>query len=218
MHPVPVPSAAGFTIKSGWASAVLVTAAAGLPKVEDSRRVELSDPAIPGSRQPFHAGFGTARDGGPELARLITSVTHFGTRSVARLIGQWRIAGHSPRGAGLVVGSLVDPDSLTNPHIRIHALEGRLFRRVIEDGVKRGGLSSSVWRERDLYAAATKIPGRSEQEIRDVLRALGRTVAGSWRAEEKAAALAAWLVLAGEPSREPVRRWRAAKGAQRKQT
>jgi len=179
--------------------------------------VELSDPGIPESRQPYHAGFGTARDGGPELARLIASVKQFGTRSVARLIDQWRIAGHSLRGAGLVVGSLVDPDSLTNPHIRIHALEGRLFRRVIEDGVKRGGLSPSVCRGRDLYAAATNIPGRSEQEIRDVLRALGRTVPGSWRAEEKAAALAAWLVLAGEPSREPVRRRRAAKGAQSKQ-
>jgi hypothetical protein len=207
------PSALGFTVKSGWASAVLVTESDGSPKVEDSRRVELSDPGIPGSRQPYHAGFGTARGGGPELARLIASVEQFGTRSVGRLLEQWQIGRDQLGGVGLVVGSLVDPDSLANPHIRIHALEGRLFRRVVEDGAKRVGLLSSVWRERDLYATAPKILGRSEQQIRDVLRDLRRTVVGSWRAEEKTAALAAWLVLAGEPQSEPVRRRRAAKGA-----
>jgi hypothetical protein len=68
MHPVPIRSASGFTVKSGWASAVLVTETDGSPRVADSRRVELSDPGIPESRQPYHAGFGKARDGGPELA------------------------------------------------------------------------------------------------------------------------------------------------------
>src|SRR5688500_5697843 len=152
MRLVPARSAAGFTVKSGWASAVLVTETDGLPEVEDSRGVELSDPGIPASRQPYHAGFGTARDGGPELARSIASIEQFGTRSVARLIEQWQIAEHQLGGAGLVVGSLVDPDTLANPHIRIHALEGRLFRRVVEHGAKQRGVSSSVWRVRDLYA------------------------------------------------------------------
>jgi hypothetical protein len=213
MRPVPVRSAAGFTVKSGWASAVLVTGADGSPKVEDSRRVELSDPGIPESRQPYHAGFGTARDGGPELARLIASVEQYGTRSVVRLLEQWQIAGHRPGGVGLVVGSMVDPDSLANPHFRIHALEGRLFRRVVENGARQRGISSALWRERDLYAAAAELLSRSQQKINDVLQAVRPPVARSWRAEEKAATLAAWLVLAGEPSREPVRRRRAAKGA-----
>jgi hypothetical protein len=108
---------------------------------------------------------------------------------------------------------MVDPDSLANPHFRIHALEGRLFRRVVENGARQRGISSAVWRERDLYAAAAELLSRSEQKINDVLQAVRPPVARSWRAEEKAATLAAWLVLAGEPSREPVRRRRAAKGA-----
>ena len=117
-------------------------------------------------------------------------------KSVVGLIDQWRGRGYRPHGAGIVVGSLIDPDQLTNPHIRIHAQEGRLFRRVIEDGAAQSGISCSVWRQRDVYPLAVGILHRSEQDIRDVLLALGRTVSGPWRAEEKAAVLAAWLVLA----------------------
>jgi len=64
-------AAVGFTVKSGWACAVLVIGPATSPRVVDSRRVDLSDPAIPESRQPYHAGFGTARDAGGERSRLL---------------------------------------------------------------------------------------------------------------------------------------------------
>lgn len=69
-------------MKSGWASAVLLIGAATAPRVVDSRRVDLSDPGIPESGQPYHAGFGTARDTGPELSRLIATVKRFGRQSV----------------------------------------------------------------------------------------------------------------------------------------
>jgi hypothetical protein len=189
-------SALGFTVKSGWASATLVTDSGGLPAVVDGRRIALNDPAIPESRQPYHAGFGTARDAGVERTRLVASVERFGMQSVVGLIDQWRGRGYRLHGAGIVVGSLIDPDQLSNPHIRIHAQEGRLFRRVVEDGAAQSGVRCSVWRERDVYSRAVGILHRSEQDIRAVLLALGRTVGGPWRAEEKAAVLAAWLVLA----------------------
>jgi hypothetical protein len=196
----PTRSAIGLTVKSGWASAMLVTESDGLPAIADARRIDLNDPAIPESRQPYHAGFGAARDDGVELARLVASVERFGTRSVIRLIDQWRIPGHRLRGVGLVAGSLIDPDQLTNPHIRIHAQEGRLFRRVVEDGAAQSGVPCSVWRARDLYSRACQELRRSDEEIRDVLLTLGRTIDGPWRAEQKAAVLAAWLVLVREPT------------------
>ena len=78
--------AAGFTVKSGWASTVLVTGSAASIQVIDSRRIELSDPAIPESRQPYHAGFGTARASGAELSRLVSAVERFGRESVTGTI------------------------------------------------------------------------------------------------------------------------------------
>lgn len=184
-------------MKSGWATAVLLTGPANAPQLLDSRRVDLSDPAVPESRQPYHSGFATARAPGPDLSRLVASVKQFGRTSVRDLIRQYQNSGHHLRGAGIVVGSLIDPECIANEHIRIHALEGRLFRTVVEDATARNRLCCSVWRERDLYAFAARILKQSDDALRATLARLGRTVTGSWRAEHKTAALAAWLVLAG---------------------
>lgn len=199
-------AAIGFTVKSGWASAVLLAGSATAPRVVESRRVDLSDPRIPESRQPYHAAFGTARDTGPELSRLIAAVKRFGRQSVTDAIRHYQMLGHPVRGAGVVVGSVIDPTRIANDHIRIHALEGQLFRGVVQDAAARSRLSCSIWRERDLHALATAMLKRPEAALRDTLAALGREVAGPWRAEQKAAALAAWLVLAGRSSEaRPIR-------------
>lgn len=190
--------ALGLTVKSGWAAAVLlVVDSHQSPHVADSRRIELSDPEDPESRQPYHAGFGTARSGGPELTRLVGSVRRFGLRSVTNLIKSYTTVGQRLSGAGVVVGSLNDPARIANDHIRIHALEGQLFRTIVEESVRAHALRCEVWRERDLYAAAAAALHQNEARIRSAVTALGRTTTGPWRAEQKAAATAAWLVLRG---------------------
>jgi hypothetical protein len=162
----------------------------------DARRVELSDPTDPDARQPYHAGFGTARAQGPALTRLLASIKRFGRRSMDDLLQAYEAAGNQLVGSGIVVGSLTDPDTIHNDHIRIHALEGRLFRGVVEEAVARKGLSCAIWRDKDLYAAAASLLKQPEPKLRDRVGALGRTLDGPWRAEQKASALAAWLVLA----------------------
>jgi hypothetical protein len=190
-------AAIGFTVKSGWAATVLLIGSPASPHLADSCRIDLSDPAIPESRQPYHAGFGTARSSGAELKRLVSSVRRFGRRSVMSVVETYA-TGHALTGAGLVVGSLNDPGRIANPHIRIHALEGQLFREVVEQALAAGGLPSSVWRARDLYGAAAKVLRDTEPQIRSTVTALGREIEGPWRAEQKAAAIAAWLVLAAD--------------------
>jgi hypothetical protein len=190
------PIALGFTVKSGWACAVLLSLSGGEPQIVDSRRIELSDPEAPDARQPYHDGFGTARASGPSLDALVSSVERFGRESVTRLVGEHRANGHQPRGAGIVVGSLSDPAGIANDHIRIHALEGRLFRSAVEEAIRTLGIPCTVYRERDLRAvAATKLE-QTEAAVLKTITALGKSVDGPWRAEQKAAALAAWLVVA----------------------
>lgn len=189
-------AAIGITVKSGWAAAVLLTGSPTSPHVADSSRIELCDPAIPESRQPYHEGFGTPRGSGPELARLLGSVRRFGREATTVLILRCRLSGHRLSGVGVVVGSTIDPARIANDHIRIHALEGQLFRSVVEDAAARNRLRCSTWRERDLYDVAAGVVNQSEPTLRDTLAALGRGSAGPWRAEQKLAALAAWLVLA----------------------
>lgn len=187
-------AAVGFTVKSGWAAAVLVGGSAASPTVLDSRRVEISDPAIPDATQPYHAGFGTARDAGEELKRLVSSVKSYGKKSVGSVLREYATESQL-RGAGVVVGSLIDPKTIGNDHIRIHAMEGQLFRTVVIDAVEKSGLKCAIVRERDLYATASKTLKKPESAIRKTLTEVGRDVDGGWRSEQKAAALSAWVLL-----------------------
>jgi len=189
-------AAAGFTVKSGWACAVLIAGTRSNPRLIDSRRVEISDPEIPDAKQPYHAGFGTARDAGDELKRLVASVKSYGRKSVSALIREYHKT-TTVAAAGVVAGSLIDPKTIGNDHIRIHAMEGQLFREVLIDGAERSGVTCSVWRERDLYGIAEKQLKVAETVLRRKLTALGEGASDGWRAEHKVAALAAWMVLAG---------------------
>ena len=193
-------AAIGFTIKSGWAAVVVLTGSSADPTVASNARIELSDPDEPDQRQPYHAGFGTARDNDATLARLLKGVRQYGRRSVDATLQAARAAGHDIARAGIVVGSTVDPATIANEHIRIHALEGKLFRELVADAASASGIAYTIWRERDLYAAAASALDRSETDLKAGLAALKKSTSGAWRAEQKAAATAAWMLLAG-PSR-----------------
>jgi hypothetical protein len=173
---------------------VLLAGPAAAPAVIDSRRVELSDPDIPDARQPYHAGFGTARDADDELKRLVSSVKTYGRKSVRGVLRDYQKRGPL-YGVGIVAGSLIDPKTIGNDHIRIHAMEGQLFRSVVIDAAEASGLQCEVIRERDLYALAAKKLKRNDATLRKILGEIGREVDGVWRAEHKCAALSAWLLL-----------------------
>jgi acetylornithine/succinyldiaminopimelate/putrescine aminotransferase len=156
--------------------------------VLDRRITLLADPDDPEARQPYHAGLDTHETRAAQaVKRLIKSVERFAHRSVARLIGDYHAAGQRVRGVGIVVGSVVDPASIANDHIRAHAEEGRLFRTVVEQAIRACRLRARVMVEKELYVTAARFRRR--------VAALGESVDGPWRAEEKAAALAAWMVL-----------------------
>ena len=190
------PCAIGFTVKSGWAAAVTVEEGAGALRVLDSRRVELSDPEEPDGKQPYHDGFATMRRPGPVLTKLLVSVRRFGGRAIERALREAREHGGDLAGAGVVVGSLIDPSTIGNEHIRIHAMEGQLFREVVAAAAARQQVPCAIWRERDLMAIAVKTLKQSDGALRARLAGC-RASAGPWRAEQKWAALAAWLVLRG---------------------
>lgn len=198
-------AAIGFRVKSGWAAAVLVAGPIDAPQVLETSVVELSDPRAPNSRQPYHAAMGVARKDGPTLQRLLASVDAHAQQSIAALVGGYHAAGHRLAGAGIVVGSDSDPAGIANPHIRAHAAEGRLFRTAVEHALERCGVPYSTFVERRLFAHAAQVFRRPEPELKRAVAQLRRAGGGRWRADEKAAALAAWLLLS---SRQPSRKGR----------
>jgi hypothetical protein len=194
-HARSLDGAIGLRVKSGWATAVLVAGAVESPQALDRRRIDLCDPAIPESRQPYHAGMGRLETDEAEIARRRKVVIQATTHSVAKLLGDYRKSGYRIRSAFLVVGSEIDPAQVTNPHIRAHALEGRLFATAVEEAMHAEHLACSVIVERKLYTRAAEVLRRSEDDLRRLVTELGRSLGRPWRADEKTSTLAAWLAL-----------------------
>lgn len=189
-------AAVGLRVKSGWATAVLMVGPARAPHVADRRVVALSDPAVPASRQPYHAVMGASAATRATVERRLRTVVQNVTRqSVRDLLQAYRAGGHAVRAVALVVGSDIDPARIANDHIRAHALEGRLFRTVLEAAISARRLACAVVLERDAYQLAAGVLGRPAAKLKRAVKELGRLVGGPWRADEKVAALAAWMVL-----------------------
>lgn len=175
---------------------MLVEGPARSPRVVDRRVIELSDPRVPTSRQPYHA----VRDARPGQAaqlerRLRGLIERVSRRSLGALLKEYRRKGRRVRGVALVVGSLIDPARIANDHIRAHALEGQLFRSALERAARAARVPCTTLVERTLYDTAATRLKRSPGALKRAVRDLGAPLGGPWRADEKAATLAAWLAL-----------------------
>jgi hypothetical protein len=191
------PAALGFRVKSGWAMAVLLAGPPTTPSLLRCQSVLLSDPKVPESKQPYHVALELPEDQAAIIVQKLQKVVGAAAKcSVADLLKQASEAGCAVRAAALVVGSLVDPASLHNEHIRAHALEGRLFRTVLEDAFRSHNVPCAVLLEKSAYATAAAALHKSMAQTKRVAASLGDSHDGSWRAEEKLAALAAWMSLA----------------------
>ena len=187
--------ALGFRVKSGFAVAVALRGPASAPVALGRRVVELSDPGFPETRQPYHDGFYHEQEDPCEIARRVKVVEGCARKAITALMKDDCLTGQPCRGAGLVVGSMIDPKQIGNPHIRAHAAEGQLFRTALERALSAHGVDCGVFVEKQLAATATAGLRRSNGEIARVLAGFGKTLGGPWRADEKNAAIAAWLAL-----------------------
>src|SRR5438128_889824 len=189
----PQPAALGFRVKSGWAAAVLLAGPVHAPQLSDVQRIELSDPRLPETRQPYHAAMGKLETDSAKVNRRERVVRCIAQQSIAMLLAGYRQRGCRIRRAALVVGSQIDPDSIANPHIRAHAFEGQLFRSVIEEALQAHRIRADILIERDAYARAAAQLKQSSDDVRRAIQNLGRftpAAARPWRAEQKLAALA----------------------------
>jgi len=193
----PRAAALGLRVKSGWAAAVLLTGTARSPRLCDVRRIELSDPQHPETRQPYHAAMGKLERDARKINQRIDVVRGIAQQSIATLLAGYRRQNLRIRRAALVVGSQIDPDSIANPHIRAHAFEGRLFRSVLEESLRAHRIRANILIERHAYAHAVEELKQTNQNVRRKIQDFGREMETPWRAEQKLAAVAAWLALSG---------------------
>jgi hypothetical protein len=188
-------AALGLRVKSGWAAAILLTGSARSPQLCDVQRIDLSDPQLPETRQPYHAGMGRVETNMKKISQRVDVVRRITEKSIAKLLAGYRRQNFTIKRAALVVGSQIDPRSVANPHIRAHALEGQLFRSVLQQSLHGHGIRTEVLLEREAYGQAAVELKQSNENVRRMIQDFGRDAKAPWRAEQKLAAIAAWSAL-----------------------
>jgi len=188
-------AALGFRVKSGWAAAVLLEGPARSPHLCDVQRIDFSDPQLPGTRQPYHAAMERLETDTKKISRRVDVVRRITEKSIAKLLAGYRQQNFTIKRAALVVGSQIDPRSVANAHIRAHALEGQLFRSVLQESLHAHCIVTDVLIERDAYARAAVQLKQSNENVRRAIQKFGRDRKAPWRAEQKLSAVAAWVAL-----------------------
>jgi hypothetical protein len=190
--------AIGFRVKTGRATAVVMMGPASAPRVLSRKSLQLWDPAIPESHQPWHADFELPPD---ESARIVPvalkAVERVCLSALRELVDEVRSTHGSIVGIALVAGSATDPESIHNPHMRAHAREGQLFPHALASAAKTLRIAAVTMVESEVFTSAAAKLGKSPDAIKLAVTELGRNVGKPWSAEEKTAAAAAWTALAG---------------------
>ena len=191
-------AALGFRVKSGWAAVVLLTDTAHSPQLSDVSRIELCDPRLPETRQPYHAAMGKLETNSTKLDQRERVVRSISQQALTILLKGYQQKGFRIRRAALVVGSQIDPAKIANPHIRAHALEGQLFRSAMEQTLQDHKVRTDVLLERDAYSIVAARLRQSSHDVERAIQDFGRSAPakrGPWRAEQKLAVLAALFAL-----------------------
>ncbi|HSP15189.1 MAG TPA: hypothetical protein VLV78_10605 [Thermoanaerobaculia bacterium] len=182
--------ALGFRAKTGRAIVVALADGSKGPRLLWRREASLVDPRRDATTGPYHEVMELPwEESLVAVQPLLLLIERAARTAVASLVREVIEGKGHVRAIG-IVGSLDRPlQKIGNPHIRAHAAEGILFRRVIESAAEHEGIRYRTFSEKDIRerAAASRIASH--------LQAIGKAAGPPWRADERAAAAAAWLAL-----------------------
>ena len=189
--------AMGLRVKTGKAIAVLLRGPVKSPTVIKRGELLLADPDEPDTWQPYHVVMDLPWK---EAQRAALRTTGLIRAAGSEAVGNWarevRESGLELCGVGIVAGSLEDPSKVGNPHIRAHTAEGQLFREALEMAADSLSLSRYCFVEEKIYEAGAPELACSAEALKARVSELGVAVGRPWRALEKAATAAAWVMLA----------------------
>ena len=187
----------GLRAKTARAIVVTIAAGNGLPDVVTRGEMVLATPATPELFQPYHAVVDLPWDrAASAVGKAERAIAATAAGALKDLIAGLCDAGVAVSGIGVVGAPERDLAAIASPHIRAHAAEGVLFRRVLETAAAANNLRCECYSEDDLENLAAARLGLPVAAIKSRIAQFGKQMGQPWRADEKAAAIAAWLASA----------------------
>jgi hypothetical protein len=189
-------AAIGFRAKTGRAIAVVLSITDGVPEFILRREVHLSNPKIAATFQPHHQvmelPWHEARRAVWPAERSIEKIARSVIGDLAR---ELKRDGFEIKAVGAVGSPDRDLAKIGNFHIRAHAAEGILFRRALESAAEKLELPWRSFSDRDLLQTGGAQLHLADRDVDSILKTMGKAAGTPWRADERMAAIAAWLAL-----------------------
>jgi len=193
-------AALGFRAHSGWAAMVALTGSTASPAVILRRRLEICDPRISGSKQPFHAAEPMQfEDAESHIRRCTESTRSLAEAAVRDAVAEISAMGFRVSGSCVLLGSgrpIGDLAKILSAHPLIHTAEGEFFRNALQQACESCGLKFSGVKERELVDHAAAVLRIPVAELERRAAELGKGIGPPWTQDQKLSAIAAWLVLA----------------------
>src|SRR5215831_19467948 len=188
----------GFRAKTGRAIAVALTLDGATPLYLSRWEISLIDNAFPATGQPHHHLMEMPWPEALETVKALeTRVERVAFKALSGILEELKSKDARVKGVGVVGSPDRDLERIGNRHMRAHAAEGILFRRVLEVAARQHEIRCRSLSDRNIKEVAAI---ELDQSPDSFLTLIGRLAGKPWRADERAAALAAWLML-GLPSR-----------------
>ena len=189
-------AAIGLKAKTGRAIAVVLRGPAKSPQVIGRTELTLTDASVPATGQPYHEVMDLPWSEAQVRVRpFIKAIEAAAKQALAQLLSDLEPQGLKVLGVGITGSADRDLARIGNPHIRAHAAEGVIFRRVLETAADASGLAKHTFNERDIEALAAARLEFSVARLNGHLSNLGRPLGPPWRTDHRIAATAAWLTL-----------------------
>jgi hypothetical protein len=189
----------GVRSHSGWAAYVVLSGKLTAPDILARGRMQLCDPAIQGSKQPFHEAEPMAFPLAEKfIARCTASSAKLADKALAGIGAHARITACCVLTAS--GRPLPDLKGILASHSTIHAAEGEFYRDAVAAACDRAKIPVRRVRERDIEREMHNFPV-SAAAAKARLVEFGKQLGSPWTADEKLSALGAWLMLASLPSR-----------------
>ena len=158
--------------------------------------INLVDPKIPETAQPYHEVMELPwEESERAVQKFARAIERVAIKTLAQLIKQQKSDGKKVCAVGIVGAPNRDLARIGNYHIRAHAAEGVLFRRVLDDAARANGLPFRAFAEREFAGVLERELGSRSIFVKKRLDVAARGLPPPWRADDKLAAMAAWLVL-----------------------
>lgn len=193
-------AAIGVRAHSGWGALVAVTNNAGTVEVINRRRVNIIAPGTPRAKQPYHFAENLElAEAEAFIDKCSAASERLALSAIRELVGELRDRHYRLVGSAVLLASgrpLPPLSKILASHALIHAAEGEFFRRMFWKAFEDLDLTVTGVRERDLDECAHTTFGRAATGMQQQISTLGRVLGPPWTQDQKAAALAALLLLA----------------------